>query len=252
MKLNWFSLLPPLATAASACTTRLLPFLAEAAEVVLWTDQPTWDRRLEQLAEVRSYNPVELPPTNLGPDAVNIYHMSNDGSNAGLWRLSQKQPGVMVLHELQLARFYRDMLCQVENDPDRYVATLREHHGEAGAWAAEGTAQHTLCIDRVGQYLPATNLALGRSLGVVVSSFKGWRAVQRFRRWPVCRLDPHLAPQRYVCRLLDFAAEVCAARHSPAARAIAATVSTLLAEWGDGPALEALRAGAEDALFGLA
>ena len=49
MKLNWFSPLPPAKTGIADYTLGLLPALSKQAEVVLWTDQSSWDRALERL-----------------------------------------------------------------------------------------------------------------------------------------------------------------------------------------------------------
>ena len=45
--LHWFSPLEPARTAIAHYTTHVLPELAAASEVTLWTDQKQWDPALE-------------------------------------------------------------------------------------------------------------------------------------------------------------------------------------------------------------
>jgi glycosyltransferase involved in cell wall biosynthesis len=188
MKLNWFSPLPPQGTGIADFTAQLLPHLCAGAEVVLWTDQDHWDRGLERLASVRHYHPADPPLAELQSADLNVYHVGNSLYHASLWQVSQKQPGLMVLHDLHLAHFCAAELSLVERAPDRYIAGMRAAYGDTGAWAAQGVLDGRLSPDWLGQNFPCTELVVGHSLGVVVHSFKGWRAVQRARRWPVCRL----------------------------------------------------------------
>ena len=61
MKLNWFSPLPPAKTGIARYSADLLPALCRRAEVTLWSDQPSWDENLNELAVIRHYDPfIEL------------------------------------------------------------------------------------------------------------------------------------------------------------------------------------------------
>ena len=49
MKLNFFSPLPPTRSDIARVTTNLLPFLAEKAEIVVWSSESKWDPAAEQI-----------------------------------------------------------------------------------------------------------------------------------------------------------------------------------------------------------
>src|SRR3990172_10003849 len=107
MKLNWFSPLPPAKTDIAHYTKRLLPALSTVAEVTLWTEQRTWDRELENYAEVRSYRNRGIRWLELNRADMTVYQMGNNPRFHGtLWEISRLHGGVVVLHDLRLHHFF--------------------------------------------------------------------------------------------------------------------------------------------------
>ncbi len=72
MKVNWFSPLPPAKTGIALCTETLIPALQERAEVTLWTNQPEWEPRIQQIADVRRFDPQRPPWGELNTANVNF------------------------------------------------------------------------------------------------------------------------------------------------------------------------------------
>ena len=96
MRVNWFSPLPPAPTGSADYTARVLPFLAQRAEVVLWTHGADWDQGLERWARVRSYQIGELPLSSLRSGNLNVYHLANDAPfHAAIWEVSRRAPGIV-------------------------------------------------------------------------------------------------------------------------------------------------------------
>src|SRR3712207_3100505 len=102
MKLNWFSPLPPAKTGIADYTLRLLPALCSKADVVLWTDRPSWSSEIEQYADVRYYQLDNLPWADIHRADLNIYHIGNNCDfHSGIWQVSRQCPGCAILHDVK-------------------------------------------------------------------------------------------------------------------------------------------------------
>ena len=185
MTLNWFSPLPPAPTAIASYTAALLPVLRECAHVVLWTDQGSWDRGIERLAPVRHYQPEDPPWGELNRADLSIYHIGNHASfHGGLWRVSCRQPGLVVLHDLCLQHLYVQHYRE-RGDRAAYVAAMARHYGAAGALAAAAFWLGDGFIDHAAPTYPLTPLAVHNALGVLVHTRAAFESVTGHNRVPV-------------------------------------------------------------------
>jgi hypothetical protein len=166
MKLHWFSPLPPAASEIANHTARVLPELRRAADVVLWSDRPGWDANLERWAPVRHYSPESMPWDEL-TDGAAVFNIGNDPTHHGaIWQVSQRQPGVVVLHDTHL----QHMFMGLYNDGklNSYLNLMSRHHGDAGAAAAADVLAGRVRFDDVAEQFPLTGLALDGASGVLV------------------------------------------------------------------------------------
>ncbi|HEX8650155.1 MAG TPA: glycosyltransferase [Pyrinomonadaceae bacterium] len=170
MKLNWFSPLPPASTDIAHYTTRVLAALRRHAEVTLWTDQDKWDSRLNEHAEVRRYKLRRMRWAELNRGDMSIYHIGNNPLFHGsIWQVSQRHPGLVVLHDQRLHHFFAGLYRDRWRDTAAYLAQMEFYYGEAGrSDAALWASNQGLKIDEMAERYPLTLLALENALGVLV------------------------------------------------------------------------------------
>jgi hypothetical protein len=107
MRLNWFSPLPPARSGIADYTMRLLPALTAHADVVLWTDQESWEPGLEQYALVRPYQLKDMPWVEINRAAMSVFHIGNNHHFHGhIWQISRRHPGLVILHDIALQQFF--------------------------------------------------------------------------------------------------------------------------------------------------
>src|SRR5689334_8445075 len=113
MKINWFAPLPPLRSGIAHDTAAVLPYLAERAEVTVWTPQPEWSGELEQYARIRRYQPDDMSWSELNAAEVTLYHLGNHPEFHGpIWQVSQRHPGVVFLHDLDLQQLFAGLVAR--------------------------------------------------------------------------------------------------------------------------------------------
>jgi glycosyltransferase involved in cell wall biosynthesis len=187
MKLNWFSPLPPASTDIAHYTTRVLAALTSHAEVTLWTDQDKWDSRLEQHAEVRRYKLRRMRWAELNRGDMAVYQIGNNPLFHGsIWQVSQRHPGVVVLHDLRLHHFF-DGLYRVQwRDMPAYLAQMEFYYGAAGRRDAERWAiNQEITIDEMAERYPLTALAVENALGVLVHTEEAFHQLDGVGQRPV-------------------------------------------------------------------
>jgi glycosyltransferase involved in cell wall biosynthesis len=187
MKLNWFSPLPPAPTDIGHYTTRVLEALSAQAEVTLWTDQASWDSRLNQHAEVRRYKLRRMPWAELNRGDMSVYHIGNNQLFHGpIWQVSQRHPGIVVLHDLRLQHFFAGLYINRWRDLEAYLTQMEFYYGEAGRTDAAALAINKgLDIDEMAERYPLTLLALENALGVLVHTEEAFHQLKSMNLWPV-------------------------------------------------------------------
>ncbi len=117
MKLNWFSPLPPERTEIAEYTKRLLPSLSKNVDLILWTEQESWDTELEDFAEVYHYHPHTIPWDNINEGDMNIYHIDNNPNfQKSIGEISRQCPGLVVLHEMNVDNFFSAIYLNINRD----------------------------------------------------------------------------------------------------------------------------------------
>ena len=194
MKLNWFSPLPPAGTEIANYTARLLPVLRAHAEVVLWTDQAEWDPALSRLAEVRRYQGHPWPEMNRAD--MTIYHIGNQPFfHKTIWQASRQQPGIVILHDSALQHLFCPLGREPGGDPMDHVRAMARIYGPTGQDAAVRYWREELMIDDLARQFPLTELAVEKSLGVLVHNRELFTSLERQGGRPVaCAPLPYAAP----------------------------------------------------------
>ena len=169
MQLNWFSPLPPARSGVADYTMRLLPALTAHADVVLWTDQESWEPRLEQYAPVRPYQLKDMPWIEINRAAMSVFHIGNNHRFHGhIWQVSRYHPGLVILHDIALQQFFAGLYREQWRDRAGYLALMERYYGTAGRQDAEDFWVGRLTIDYIAQQYRLTRYAVEHALGALV------------------------------------------------------------------------------------
>jgi hypothetical protein len=134
MQINYFSPLLPAQSGISEVAEQVVPALARYANVTVWTDQPSWSADLEQHAQVCTYNPDQLPWPELGQADVNVYHMGNNVDyHHHIWRISQRLPGIVVIHDVKLHHLFCGIVYVAQQDSEGYINQIVHRYGVEAA-----------------------------------------------------------------------------------------------------------------------
>lgn len=200
-RLHWVSPLPPQQTDIAHYTRRILPALAERAEIVLWTDTPGWDPELEDFAEVRLFDPDAPTALDLRggeaaashADAV-FHHIGNSWVfHAGIVKLARRVPGVVVLHDLAIQEFLRDLVNNALLDGALYRDAMARHHGSAGASAAEAILAGGPTPEQL-ERMPMFQFALEGAAAALCHTPSGFEQVAATELLPVYHADLPFLP----------------------------------------------------------
>jgi glycosyltransferase involved in cell wall biosynthesis len=190
LKINWFSPLPPARSGIAHFAMQILPVLAGRQEVVLWTDQDQVAPEVQRIARVARYDPAAPPWRDINNGAISIYHLGNQPDfHSGIWQVSVRQPGIIVLHDLCLHDFFFMFWVHYRNDRASYVAALERWYGEEGRRAAEAFCRGGISAASMAQKFPLTREALRGALGVVTHSRQALEELQETPACPIAALD---------------------------------------------------------------
>lgn len=186
MRLHWFSPLPPANTGIADYTARLLPFLQEQFEVILWTDQDEWDRHLSSCAEVRRYQLEHMAWAELNRGDMSLYHIGNNHFfHSAIWQVSRSHPGVVILHDPRLHNFFAGLYREQWEDREKYVTQMERLYGQAGRRDAEAFWSGQLPMEVMAERYPLSALATENALGVLVHTEDGLAMLQQESACPV-------------------------------------------------------------------
>ena len=168
MKINWFSPLLPAKTDIAHYTFRILPELSKQTEIVLWTARDNWDKKLEQYASVKYYQLSNIPWSEINNADLNVYHLgNNDKFHTAIWKVSQKCPGVVVLHDYRLHHFFGAIYREQSKNKDSYLKQMIRHYGQDCRQIAEYFWQGRISTEFMAKYYPLTDLAIESAIGVI-------------------------------------------------------------------------------------
>jgi len=196
-RIHWVSPLPPARTDIAEYTRRVLPDMAARAEVVLWTDAESWDPSLERHAIVRRFDPHAavpldmrgLPPLGGGCEAI-FLHMGNSWEfHSGIFALTRRIPGIVVLHDLAIQEALRDMVFNDLLPRDVCLRDAERWYGKSGLRVAKrllaGAPVRPEDLDEV----PMFEAALSRATAVLAHTPLAAKRAAARRAFPVYKLD---------------------------------------------------------------
>lgn len=178
-RVHWVSPLPTAQTDIAHYTRRILPELAEATDLTLWTDAPNWDRELYDFAPVRQLDPDRILPRDfalagrrdgipsVAPEAVFVNMGNAAVFHAGFLRMIQRIPSVVVLHDMALQEMYFDAIARGMLDRDMYEAGMTRWHGQAGLAAAQEVFKDASKREAFLQRYPGFELTLEHAVSVL-------------------------------------------------------------------------------------
>ncbi|MGD9883447.1 hypothetical protein [Reyranella sp.] len=183
--IHWVSPLPPLPTDIAHYTRRILPSLAELADVVLWTHQDEWNDDLRDFAEVRRFDPLATHPMPLaslpstsGTQGAIFFNIGNSWIfHQDIYALSRRVPGVVVIHDLVLQEFFRDMVHNKFLAPTSYIATMQRHYGEDARATAESVCACGQLTQDILERFPMFEGAIEHSVAALVHTEAGFDSI---------------------------------------------------------------------------
>lgn len=166
MRLAYFSPLPPQRSGIADYSAELLPVLAEHLEVEPFVDAGVKvDPGLASRFMVRGDDAFPALWETGRYDTV-LYHVGNNPDyHARAWRMLQRIPGVVVLHEPMLHHLVRGMTL-ARGDLAGYVEEMRYAYGRTGEALARRSLGTGIPLD-VWRY-PLFERAVDASLGLIV------------------------------------------------------------------------------------
>jgi glycosyltransferase involved in cell wall biosynthesis len=185
MQINYFSPLLPAQSGISEVAEQVIPALSRYANVTVWTDQTSWSLELERYATVRSYTIDNFPWDALASNQVNVYHMGNNVQyHQNIWLISQRIPGIVVIHDVKLHHLFCGITCGLQQDSEGYVNQMIHRYGIEAGLIARRFLSGELPITAVENY-SMTEWALSRSVGVIVHTRNAFSELSQLHGWPI-------------------------------------------------------------------
>lgn len=185
LKIAYFSPLPPIKSGISDYSENLIPHLMVYSDIDLFIDDyiPTDSDSLKR-CKVHHYSQFESLASNGHYDMV-IYHMGNSIYHAYMYRLIEKFPGIVVMHDYILHGLIYAMTA-LKGYKDQYIEEMKFSHGSAGELEAQKNLK-SLTSDSVYDIrFPINRRALYRSRGIIVhNSWTGSRVRDQVSSVPV-------------------------------------------------------------------
>lgn len=192
MRLAYFSPLPPARSGIADYSAELLPELAEHLDVEPFVDDGV--RVDAELARRFTLRPRRSFPElwRTGRFDAVLYHLGNHPDyHAGISRLLDEAPGIVVLHEAMLHHLVRGTTVD-RGDAAGYVEEMRYAYGKTGEAMAQRSLDTGIPLD-VWRY-PLFERFVDRSLGVIVhNEFTARRVLASRPGTRIVRVPLHLS-----------------------------------------------------------
>ena len=213
MKIAWFSPRVPEHSEIAKNTERLEGELRRRFDARFFPEQPAGFREAATgrlfpatvghipTELILALNEVDLPIYNLG---------NNPAFFAKTWFLSQRKPGIVVLHDLKLHHFFEGIYRERLYDERQYLAFMEEYHGAPGVEAGRLYWQQQIFIDFMAENFPMTAWGVRNALAVVAHTRPTVEAVARETGLPTLLND-----LPYIAQPLPAPAEAPAAAFTP-------------------------------------
>ena len=138
LRIAYCSPVNPAPSGISDYSEELLPYLAQYAEITLFIEdglRPANPQLIKHLP-IKPMRQLERLARRGVFDAI-VYHIGNSPAHAGIWRVAQRLPGVIVLHDFVLHHFMLWYAANVQRDVQKYVAMMRTRYGAEGEHIAQ-------------------------------------------------------------------------------------------------------------------
>ncbi|MEP0454289.1 MAG: hypothetical protein ABJD57_15585, partial [Roseibium sp.] len=195
--IHWVSPLPPAETDIAHYTARILPALSAKAEVILWTDAEEWELGLEKFCKVRHFDPDTVLPRDFtkarsgsGSEVIFVNIGNSWVYHAGLLRLVQRIPSIVVLHDLAIQELMIEAVEYDEWDAPSYLAGMNKWYGEDGLNAAQACLTYADKGARISRKMPGFELVLEKALAVLTHTELAREAIQNSMPHLSCKLLP--------------------------------------------------------------
>lgn len=172
--IHWVSPLFPAQTDIAHYTARILPGLSVKAEVILWTDAREWDLTLEQFCTVKHFDPDTVLPRDFtaarrgtGPEMLFIHIGNSWVYHAGLMRLAQRIPSIVVLHDLAIQELMLEAVAYDEWDAPAYLAGMEKWYGAEGVKVGQACLDKTEKGSAISSQMPGFELVLEKARAVL-------------------------------------------------------------------------------------
>lgn len=161
--MHWYSPLDPQVSEIARYSAQLVPIISSLAPITLVSDassdeQPVWLAGMTQ---------PPLPEPGLA--ALPVYHIGNNALHYPIWRQSQAQPGLVVLHDanlLDLARFAARQCGQ----PRQWRSMLADQYGRGLDRLIEQSEYSPEAEQELASSFPLFQPFIESALGVIVHS----------------------------------------------------------------------------------
>lgn len=195
--IHWVSPLPPAQTDIAHYTARILPELSTIAEVILWTDALEWDLGLERFCTVKHFDPDTVLPRDFtaarrgtGPEMLFVHIGNSWVYHAGLMRLVQRTPSIVVLHDLAIQELMIEAVGNSEWDARSYLAGMEKWYSTEGAETARACLNKEEKGSVISSQMPGFELVLDKALAVLTHTEVARDAVRARLPHMPCTLLP--------------------------------------------------------------
>ncbi len=205
-RVHWVSPLPKAQTDIAHYTRRILPELAEATDLTLWTDANEWDRHLHEFAPVRRLDPDRVMPRDFAmanrdspsptPEAVFVNIGNAWPFHAGFLRMVQRIPSIIVLHDMAIQEMCFDAMDRDLFPRETYEASMLRWHGEPGIHAAHDVFAGNHPRGAIAQEYPGYELALPHAVSCLTHTPVARDAVRATHDLPVYLRDLPFRPSK--------------------------------------------------------
>lgn len=184
LTIHWVSPLPQAATDIAHYTLRIVEELALFANVVLWTDAPTWAPELEKICRVRRFDPDNILASDWKeagisnvPSVVFINIGNSWVHHGGMLRLVHRVPSIVVLHDLVLQELFIDSVRNRQFPWSTYEREMVRWYGVEGQMAAVDLLAGKIRAYDVAEIAPGFEVALGKAVAVLCHTPASFHAV---------------------------------------------------------------------------
>ena len=111
---------------------------------------------------------------------VPVYNLGNHPEYfAKTWFLSQRKPGIVILHDLKLHHFFEGIYRERLHDQRQYLDFMEEYYGSPGVEAGKLYWRQEISIDFMAENFPMTAWGIRNALAVVVHTQTTLDAIER-------------------------------------------------------------------------